>query len=89
MKREYDISKAKRGAIVSTRGKTRITLYIDNDVLQYYRKQAETQGKGYQTLINNALSESMKYKRVDSVSTLRRVVREELQKYKLSEDDDV
>lgn len=88
MKSEYDMSKAKRGAVVSTHGKTRITLYLDNHVLQHYRKKAEKQGKGYQTLINNALHESIKYKRVDSIGTLRHVIREELAKYKISGDDE-
>ncbi|OGO92769.1 MAG: hypothetical protein A3F10_04510 [Coxiella sp. RIFCSPHIGHO2_12_FULL_42_15] len=70
--------KAKRGAIVPTKGKTRITLYLDNDVIQYFRNKSEHEGKGYQTMINDALHASIDNKRIDSVETLRQVIREEL-----------
>lgn len=78
MKKEYDMSKAKRGTII--KGKTRVTLYLDNDIIKYFRDRAENLGKGYQTLMNQALSEAMKNQRVDSVDTLRRVIREELKR---------
>lgn len=80
MKAEYDMSKAKRGAIVPTKGKTRITLYIDDDILNHYRDEAEKMGKGYQTLLNEALRRAISDKRVDSITTLRRIIREELKK---------
>ncbi len=80
MKAEYDMSKAKRGAIVPTKGKTRITLYLDDDILDHYRDDAEKIGKGYQTLINDTLRKAMSDKRIDSVTTLRRIIREELKK---------
>ena len=57
MKKEYDFSKAKRGAIVSQRGKTRISIYIDNDVLEAFRQRSDESGKGYQTMMNDALRE--------------------------------
>ena len=45
MKRNYDFSKAKRGAVVRTpRGKTRITIRIDDDVLEWFRKQVHEAG---------------------------------------------
>jgi uncharacterized protein (DUF4415 family) len=81
MKAEYDMSKAKRGAIIPSKGKTRVTLYLDDEILNYYRKKAEKMAKGYQTLINEALQISMKNKPLDSVTTLRRVIREELKKH--------
>jgi len=81
MKAQYNMSKAKRGAIISTKGKTRVTLYLDNEILDHYRKKAEKMGKGYQTLINEALQVSMKNRPVDSVTTLRRIIREELKKH--------
>ena len=80
MKSQYNMSKAKRRAIVPTKGKTRVTLYLDNDILDHYRKKAEKAGRGYQTLVNEALQTSMKDKRVNSVTTLRRIIREELKK---------
>ncbi len=55
MKKEYDFSKGKRGAVVSPKGKTRITIYLDDEVLDRFRLTAERSGKGYQTLINDAL----------------------------------
>lgn len=78
MKNEYDMHKAKRGAIIPTAGKTRITLYLDDDILNYYREHAEKECRGYQTLINETLRELMKNGRVDSIKTLRRIIREEL-----------
>jgi len=55
MKREYDFSRAKRGAVVPQTGKTRITIYIDDDVLEAFRGRADASGRGYQTMINDAL----------------------------------
>lgn len=56
MKKEYDMSGAKRGPIVvCEEGKTRITLYMDNKIIHHFRTRAEAIGKGYQTLINDAL----------------------------------
>ena len=59
MKKEYDFSKAKRGPVLIPSGKTRITMYIDDTVLEMFRQQAEKTGKGYQTLINETLRESL------------------------------
>ena len=55
MKKEYDFSKGKRGAVVSSKCKTRVTMYLDNDVLDEFRSRAEAQGKGYQTRMNAVL----------------------------------
>lgn len=88
MKAEYDFSKAKRAKNVphlaklqaeNATGKTRITMYLDSAVVQAFRSQAEAEGKGYQTLINDAL------RRVISQSgeqmteeRLRQIIREEI-----------
>ena len=81
MKKEYDFSKGKRGAVVKSRGKTRITIHLDDDVIEAFRVKAEAEGRGYQTLINDALRQylSSAVKPVDS-KTLRRILREELDK---------
>lgn len=50
MKMEYDFSEAKRGAVIPQTGKTRITIYIDDDVLEEFRERADFAGKGYQTI---------------------------------------
>lgn len=57
MRKEYDFSKGKRGALISSTGKTRITIYLDDEILAYFREQAETAGMGYQTLINEVLKQ--------------------------------
>lgn len=79
MKKEYDFSKAKRGAVLPAPGKTRITAYLDDVVIERFKALSEKTGKGYQTLINEALRV---YLEVDesplTVRTLRRVIREEL-----------
>ena len=79
MKKEYDFSKAKRGAVVSQNGKTRINIYIDNDVLEEFRKRADEAGRGYQTMMNEALRQYLgKTSYPIDENTLRRVLREEL-----------
>jgi len=57
MKREYDFRNAKRGAVVSvSKRKTRITIRLDEEILAWFRSQANRAGGGsYQTLINEAL----------------------------------
>lgn len=62
-------------------GKTRITIRLDNEIIEYFRNQVENaEGGNYQTLINNALQEYIHSKDVNPEELLRRVVREELQK---------
>ena len=83
MEREYDFSRGRRGVVVPvTPGKTRITIRLDDDVLAWFRDQAHQAGGGnYQTLINNALLEHIQRQSgTDLETTLRRVLREELQK---------
>ena len=63
----------------STNGKTRITIRIDNDVLDWFRNEVETAGGGnYQTMLNRALREYIQNRAQFSESTLRRIIREEL-----------
>ena len=54
MKDEYDFRQGKRGAVLPQHGKTRITIYIDDEVLEAFRQLAEQQGTGYQTMMNQA-----------------------------------
>jgi uncharacterized protein (DUF4415 family) len=80
MKKEYDFSKGKRGAVLTAKGKTRITIYIDDDVLEEFRERADEAGSGYQTMMNQALREFLgKSAAPLDEKTLRRVVREELE----------
>jgi uncharacterized protein (DUF4415 family) len=80
MKPEYDFKKAKRGAVVPiAKGKTRITIRIDDEVLDWFREQVDRAGGGnYQTLMNEALRQHIRDAREPLEVTLRRVIREEL-----------
>ena len=83
MKREYDFKNGKRGAVIEApKGKTRITIRIDDDIIEWFRQQVHTAGGGnYQTLINMALREYINSKRESLEDTLRLVIREELSTY--------
>lgn len=80
MKREYDFSKAKRGAVVAVpKGKTRITIRLDDDILAWFRDQVERAGGGnYQTVINEVLRQHVQQAREPLEKIIRRVIREEL-----------
>jgi len=80
MKDEYDFTHGKRGAVASNKGKTRITIMLDDDVLAFFREQAEAQGIGYQTLINAELRKAMQPPKgaALTVASLRKVLKEEL-----------
>ena len=81
VRKEYDFSGARQGAIVKQTGKTRITIYLDDDVLQAFRERAESAGRGYQTMINDALREQLgKASTPLDARTLRRILREELKR---------
>ena len=80
MKRNYDFKRAKRGAVVQTPpGKTRITIRIDDEVLEWFRKLAHEAGGGnYQTMINQALRDYMEKQVEPLEETIRRVLLEVL-----------
>ena len=82
MKNEYDFSSAKRGPVLPVDpGKSRITIRLDNAVLDWFRQKAhEAGGASYQSLINEALTGHMAATREPLEGTLRRVIREELRK---------
>ena len=83
MQDEYDFRRGKRGAVLPQQGKTRITIYIDDEVLEAFRQRAEQQGHGYQTMMNQALREYLALSPVSlDEATLRRVLREELEEVK-------
>jgi len=80
VRKQYDFSQAKRGPVVPVPpGKTRITIRLDDDLIQWFKDQVHAAGGGnYQTLINTALREYIGKKREPLEETLRRVIREEL-----------
>jgi uncharacterized protein (DUF4415 family) len=83
MKRQYDFKRGKRGPVLeSPPGKTRITIRLDDDVLEWFRKQAHAGGGGsYQSMINAALRDYVNSKEESLKVTLRTVIREELTRY--------
>lgn len=83
MRNEYDFSKGKRGAVIPSPGKTRITIMLDDDIIEFFRAKAEADGAGYQTMINAALREALtsvksKENRPVTAAQLRKILREEL-----------
>ncbi|HZX71983.1 MAG TPA: BrnA antitoxin family protein [Rhodanobacter sp.] len=82
MRKEYDFSGGKRGAVLPSSGKTRITIMLDNDVLEYFRERADSRGTGYQTMINAALKSAIDRAKSGeeplTVAKLREVLRQEL-----------
>ena len=81
MRKHYDFSKAKRGAVVAVpKGKSRITIRIDDAIIDWFKAQEEAGGDNYQSLINSALREHIGRLDEPLEKTLRRVLREELRK---------
>jgi uncharacterized protein (DUF4415 family) len=79
MKKVYDFSKGKRGAVIPTTGKTRITIYMDDAILKLFKTQSEKSGKGYQTLTNEALNSYFGLTEQPLTQELvRKIVRDEL-----------
>ncbi|MCL5405929.1 MAG: BrnA antitoxin family protein [Deltaproteobacteria bacterium] len=80
MKDHYDFSKGRRGPIVPPQhGKTKITIRIDADILEWFRNKVDTAGGGsYQTMMNAALRQYIETQEGVLEATIRRVIREEL-----------
>lgn len=78
MNAEYDFNQGRRGAVAVEPGKTRVTIRLDNDLLDWYRKQAEAHGGSYQAAINTALREQMTIDDGALERVLRRVIRKEM-----------
>lgn len=83
MRDEYDFSDGKRGAVIKPRPKkTRITIRIDDDILDWFRAQAHAAGGGsYQTMMNDALRQFIQAGYEPIEERVRQVVREELKAY--------
>ncbi|MEA2464638.1 MAG: hypothetical protein QOJ98_2385 [Acidobacteriota bacterium] len=82
MRKEYDFSKGERGAVIAPDpDKVRITIRLDEDIIDWFREQVNAAGGGnYQSLINKALREYIEHRTEALEKTLRRVIREELRK---------
>jgi len=86
MRREYDLSNAKRAKDVphlaklqaeQSQGKTRITTYVDSDIVEWLKTRGEAEGKGYQTVLNDVLRQHIREDK-PLAEILRQVIREEL-----------
>lgn len=79
MKAEYDFSHGKRGSAVPSTGKTRITIYLDDGIVAWFKTESERTGKGYQTLINDALLQhTSATEQPVTAEQIRAILREEL-----------
>ena len=79
MRKEYDFSQGKRGAVLPSSGKTRVTIMLDDDVIEAFRARAEASGRGYQTMMNEALRAAMDPDAAPvTLRTLREVLDERL-----------
>jgi BrnA antitoxin of type II toxin-antitoxin system len=77
MRAEYDFSKAERKALIPNSGKTRISIFIDNAVLDAFRAKAEAAGIGYQTMMNDALKQFISdTSRPITETSLRKILKE-------------
>jgi uncharacterized protein (DUF4415 family) len=89
MKREYDLSKGKRGPVIPLPPeKVRITIRLDHDIVDHFRNQVRRAHRGnYQTLINDALRDYIQRPGLAEqvAAELRSVLREELEKIKVSD----
>ena len=82
MRAEYDFSKAKRGAVIPNKGKTRISIFIDNSILDAFRARATAAGTGYQTMMNEALKRFLAQDESPvTEAQLREVLRQEMPEY--------
>ena len=84
MRKKYEFSNGNRGAVTNLPGKTRITIMIDDDVLDAFRTKAEVAGTGYQTMMNAALKSAVQPQPIKVVkdkpltaTVLRKILREE------------
>ena len=84
MKEEYDLSQGQRGAVIANNGKTRITIWLDDEILELFRQRAEAEGIGYQTLVNQTLRTSLSPQPMIDETVLWRVIREEMQAGKVA-----
>lgn len=82
MKTNYNFSKAKRGAVVpASKNKIRITIRLDQDLVEWFKRKVESQGGGnYQSMMNDALRMHMDHNDESFEKLLRKVVREEIKK---------
>ena len=80
MKAEYDLTEARRGPVIPHTGKSPITIYFNDTIIEEFRRRADEAGCGYLTMINAALLEHLTTVPDRLETTLRRIIREEMKK---------
>ena len=87
MKKEYDFTKGKRGPVIHPMpNKTRITIRLDNDIINWFKNKVHNAGGGnYQSMINEALHKYIEEEKEPIEEVLRRVIREELHQENISQ----
>jgi hypothetical protein len=79
MKKEYDFSGGKRGAGIPTSGMTRVSIHIEDEILDWFGEQIRKAcGGSYTTMMNEALREYMRMRDGHAEERFRKVIREEL-----------
>jgi hypothetical protein len=79
MKKEYDFRNARRGQLIPTPGMTRISIHIEDEILDWFQEQIrKASGGSYMTMINEALREYMRMRDGHAEERFRKVIREEL-----------
>lgn len=79
MRKGYDFSRRQRGAVIGSPGKTRVTIMLDDDIIEAFRAKAEAAGRGYQSLLNRALRASLGGREsLLTAKLIRAILREEL-----------
>jgi uncharacterized protein (DUF4415 family) len=80
--KEYDFRRGKRGSVIPHPGKSRITIWIDNSTLDWFKKKADREGRGYQTEINDALKTYIEQDQRPIQEIVKEAVREGLKALK-------
>lgn len=79
MRAEYDFSEGRRRRALPTRGKSSITIYIDDQILAAFKAESARTGVGYQTLIDEALGQHIgTAAKPMTAEQVRKIVREEI-----------
>jgi uncharacterized protein (DUF4415 family) len=80
MKDEVDFANGRRGQAVPATGKTRVTMYLDEKIVEAFKTESARTGVGYQTLINSVLAQHVGLaEKPMTADQVRRIVREELE----------
>lgn len=78
MNGQHDFNNGSKSSMAARGNKEKITIRLDAEIVKWFRQQVRD-GGNYQTLINDALKAHVKQEGQSLETTLRRIIREELQ----------